>query len=89
MDYCAIYPSVTIRYRASDMIMHVDSEAAYLVAAGAKSRIAGHYFLSNSAGILKNPPFHVVCKILHHVVASVAKAEKAGTFFNAQDIIYL
>ena len=89
LDYCATYPIVTTRYYASDMILHVDSDAAYLVAPGAKSRIAGHYYLSNAAGTLKNPPFHVICKILRHVVASAAEAETAGTFFNAQEIIYL
>ena len=89
MDYCATYPSVTTRYHASDMILHVDSDSAYLVAPGEKSRIAGHYFLSNEAGMMENPPFHVICKILCHVVASAAEAETAGTFFNAQEVIYL
>ena len=60
MDYCATYPSVTVRFHASDMILHVDSDAAYLVAPGVKSRIAGHFYLSNAAGTMENPPFHVI-----------------------------
>ena len=36
MDYAATYPDISIRYYASDMILHVDSDAAYLVAPKAK-----------------------------------------------------
>ena len=39
MDYAATYPDVFIRYYASDMVLHVDSDSAYLVAPKAKSRI--------------------------------------------------
>ena len=31
LDYAATYPSAKIRYYASDMILHADSDAAYLV----------------------------------------------------------
>ena len=64
MDYCATHPSATIRFHASDMILYVDPDAAYLIAPGAKIRIAGYYYLRNAAGTMKNPPFHVICKIL-------------------------
>ena len=89
MDYCAMYPSVTIRVYTSAMILHVDLDAAYLIAPGAKSRIAGHYYLSNAAGTMKNPPLYVIYKILRHVVTSAAEAETAGTFCNAQELIYI
>ena len=93
MDYMATYPASVIRYYASDMIMHVDSDAAYLVAPGAKSRIAGYYYLSDhpkkSTFPQHNPPFHVVCKFIKHVVASAAEAETAGLFYNAQNIVFL
>ena len=35
----------------------------------------------------QNRPIHVVCKTLRHVVASVAEAETAALFFNAQEAI--
>ena len=89
MDYCATYPAVKMRFYASKMILHVHSDASYLTAPGAKSRIAGYYYLSNTAGTLNNPPFYVLCKLLRHVVASAAEAETSGTFFNAREIIYL
>lgn len=47
LDYAATFPHVTLRFNASDMILHVDSDAAYLVQDGARSRIAGHYILSS------------------------------------------
>ena len=93
MDYMATYPNSVIRYYASDMIMHVDSDAAYLVAPGAKSRIAGYYYLSdhpkNSTFSQLNSSFHAVCKFTKYVVASATKAKTAGLFFNAQNIIFL
>ena len=43
MDYVATYPNTYVRYRASDMILTIDSDAAYLVAPKARSRIAGYF----------------------------------------------
>ena len=40
LDYVATFPNVTLRYYASNMNLHIDSDAAYLVAPKAKSRIA-------------------------------------------------
>ena len=48
LDYLHTHPTATLRYKASDMILHVDLDAAYLIAPGAKSRIAGYYFLSSN-----------------------------------------
>ena len=31
MDYTHTYPNATIQYHASDMCVHIDSDAAYLV----------------------------------------------------------
>ena len=43
MDYLSTYPNA-FRYYDSDKILHVDSDAAYLVAPKARSRIAGFYY---------------------------------------------
>ena len=68
------------------MILHIDSDASYLCAPKARSRVAG-YFQLNSAQ--RNNPFInaailIECKTLRHVVASSAEAETAGVFHNAQ-----
>ena len=43
MDYCATYPSSVIHFHTSGMILHVETDAAYLVAFGANRRIVGYY----------------------------------------------
>ncbi len=96
LDYAATYRNVTLRFSASDMILHVDSDAAYLVQDGARSRIAGHYILSSRPPPapqipIKQPnaPILVECKTLRNVVASAAEAETGGLFHNAQNIMHI
>ena len=38
LDYVTTYPNPKIRFYASDMILHVDSDAAYLVQSNAQTR---------------------------------------------------
>ena len=45
MDYLHTYPNDYIRFYARDMILHIDSDAAYLVAPKSRSRIAGYFHL--------------------------------------------
>ena len=93
MDYAATYPNTVVRYKPSDMVLNVDSDAAYLVAPKARSRIAGYYYLSSAP--TTTTPAHlngailVECKTLRHVVASAAEAETAGVFHNAHTAIPL
>ena len=47
LDYLHTHPNVTIRYYKLDMILYLDSDAAYLVAPKLKSRYAGFYYLGN------------------------------------------
>ena len=92
LDYLATNPTAKIRYHASDMLLHVESDAAYLVAPNAKSRIAGYYYLGD-APEKKNENINgailVECKYLKHVVASAAEAETGGLFHNCQNAIYI
>ena len=87
LDYANTFPNAYIRYYASDMVLHVDSDAAYLVAPKSKSRVAGYYYLSDNPEIKNNPTLNgaiqVECKTLRHVVSSAAEAEVAGIFHNA------
>lgn len=90
-DYAATYPDVVLRFYASDMILHVDSDAAYLVLPKARSRIAGYFRLENE--IRKNrhsPPNGAIlieCKTIKHVVSSAAEAETNALFHNAKTSI--
>ena len=47
LDYVSWHPNATIFYHESDMVLNVDSDAAYLVLPRARSRLAGHFFLSS------------------------------------------
>ena len=47
LDYAAMYPSTFIRFYTSDIILHIDSDAAYLVKPKACSRVAGFFYLDN------------------------------------------
>ena len=88
MDYVATYPDTYIRFHASDMILNIDSDAAYLVAPKARSRVAGYFQLGSLPTSTQHPKLNgavlVECKTLRHVVSSAAEAETGGIFHNAQ-----
>ena len=90
LDYMNTFPDAKIRFLASDMKLNVDSDAAYLVAPKAKSRVSGYYYMSDNSQPPKlNGPVLVECKLLKHVVTSAAEAETAGLFYNGQTTIEL
>ena len=62
MDYLHTYPNAYIHFYASDMILHVDSNAAYLVAPKVRRRIAGYFHLLDHPNITKHPKLN--CAIL-------------------------
>ena len=73
------------------MVLHVDSDAVYLVAPKAKSCIAGYFHLTNHPNVTKHPKLNgailVEYKTLQHVVSSSAEAEVAGIFHNATMVV--
>ena len=89
LDYAATYPNAYIRYHASDMVLHVDTDAAYLVLPKARSRVAGYYQLLDypTKQDSINGPLHIECKTIRNVVASAAEAEMGGLYHNAQTSI--
>jgi hypothetical protein len=92
LDFAATYPDAKIRFHASDMILNIDTDAAYLVMPNAKSRIAGYFYLSSlpSASNIPVPingPILVECTTIKHVVGSAAEAECGGCYHNAQKAI--
>ena len=78
MDYVNTYPNAYICYFASDMVFHVDSDAAYLVAQKASIRISGYFHLSDHPNITKHPKLNGAvlfeCKTPKHVVSLAAEA---------------
>ena len=95
LDYLHTHPNAKIRFHASDMQMHIDSDAAYLVAPKAKSRIVGYFYLSDtypnqqSSLPTLNAPVHIECQLLKHVVTSAAEAETSAIFHNTKIGIWI
>ena len=76
--YVATYPNAIIWYHTSDMIQHVDTDAAYLVLPKSRSRISVHLYLLNRLPTNDMPkpklngPILTICQTLKNVVASSA-----------------
>jgi hypothetical protein len=86
LDYMATHPNAVIRFRVSDMILNVHSDASYLSAGRARSRAGGYFFLGSlpkaNRPINLNGNVHITCAILKLVAASAAKAELGALFLN-------
>jgi hypothetical protein len=86
LDYLATHPDATIKYHASDMILHIHSDASYLSVSNARSRLGGLFFCGdkypqqdNLNGSILN-----VASIIKNVVDSVAESEVGACFHTAQ-----
>ena len=95
LNYAATHPDATIRYRASDMILYAHSDASYLSEPKARSRVGGHFFLSNKPTSDEKPnptlngPVHTVSSIVRHVLSSAGEAEVGALYFNCKDAMML
>eukprot|EP00804_Cyclotella_cryptica_P011876 CCRYP_004378-RA/>CCRYP_004378-RA protein AED:0.44 eAED:0.39 QI:0/0/0/1/1/1/2/0/442 len=89
LDYCASHPDAVVRFKASDMVLNIHSDASYLSESNARSRIAGHFFLGSvpidKTPIELNGAIYVFCGILKFVVASAAEAELGALFLNCKE----
>jgi len=47
LDYMATHPDATIRFKASNMILNIHSNASYLSASRAQSQAGGYFFLDS------------------------------------------
>jgi hypothetical protein len=86
LDYLATHPDATIRYHASDMILHIHSDASYLSVFNAQSRLGGLFFLGNKSpeqDTLNGSNLNVA-SVLKDLVASAAESEVGACFHNAQ-----
>jgi hypothetical protein len=86
LHYAATHPDATLRFSASDMILHIHSDASYLSEPKARSRAGGLFFLSNRTGkptpTSTPPPTN---DAVHVVTSSAVEAEIGALFFNGQD----
>jgi hypothetical protein len=56
LNYCNTHPKIKIRYHASDMILHIHSDASYLSENEARSRAGGFFYMCDTNKNDKNFP---------------------------------
>ena len=73
LNYAATHLNAKICYTASDMILHIHSNASYLSEPRSRSRAGGHYFLGDKRPDMSNPlttrprlnfPIHFISRIM-------------------------
>jgi hypothetical protein len=91
LDFASKYPQAKIHFHASDIILHVDTDAAYLVMPNANGCIAGFCYLSSHPTSNQHPPINnsilVEYSTIKNVVSSAAEVESGGCYYNAQKAI--
>ena len=75
LNYAACNPNASIIYRASDMQLNIESDAAYLICSQARSRAGGYHYLSSKGGTTFNGPITVIAKVIKNVMSSATVAE--------------
>ena len=71
------------------MILHNHSDAAYLVATGARLRAAGYTYLENDMNNKQiiNGPISIIAKRIKGVMSSAAEAEIGALYMNARQLL--
>jgi hypothetical protein len=94
MQYAGTWPNATLVYQASDMCLHIHSDASYLSEPHARSRAGGYFYLGSRVRDPHSPPpapaagtgpIHIVSTIIDVVCASAAEAEYGAMFINAKE----
>jgi hypothetical protein len=86
LNYLATHPDTTNRYQASDMILHIHSDASYLSVSNAQNRLRGLFFLGNKTpeqDTLSGSILNVIF-VIKNLITSKAESEVGACFHNAQ-----
>ena len=96
IDYAHSHHDTVIRYHASNMQLHIDSDAAYLVLPKVCSQGAGYFYLSNEIenthsipAPTPNGPILIKCVNLRNVMLSVAEAEVGTVHYDGKVAILI
>ena len=99
LHYAATHPDAVVGFKASDMVLHVESDASYLSETKARSRVAGYHYLSttpttpgkaplpDAPSPPLNGPINVVSKIMREVLSSAAETELGSLFYNGKEAV--
>ena len=73
LNYAATHPDACVQYRASDMVLHIHSDASYLSETEARSAVAGFLFCNGQPKSSTAPdPIHLNGPILAMFLARSA-----------------
>jgi hypothetical protein len=66
LDYLVTHPDAIIRYHASDMILHIHSDASYISVSNARSRLGGLFFMRRQIPSTRYAEWiHPQCRFRH------------------------
>jgi hypothetical protein len=68
LNYAAMHPDAMIRYKASNMVLHIHSNASCLSEPQARSRVGGFFFLGTDS---KDPPINGAIHVISQIMTSV------------------
>ena len=89
LNYAAIHSSANIRYHASGMVLHMDSNVSCLSVSNTRSSVGSQFFLSDASTdpmkpldktMKPNKLLHAISSILCHIRDSGAEAVYKGLF---------
>ena len=96
LNYSAMHPNATIQYTASDMVLHIHSDASYLSKPRARSRAGGHYLLGGIRPDMSKPPttrpclngsIHSISCIMSNVMGLAAEAKIGAAYIKGQEAV--
>ena len=93
LDYCHTHPDAKLPYHASDMILHIHSDASYNSEAKARIRAGEHFYLGNTESV--RPTLHNngailnTSTIMRNVMTSASEAQYEALFNNTKEAVSL
>ena len=86
LNYCASHPNAKLRYKASDMILHIHSDASYNSEPKARSRAGGHFYMGmqGTHDSSRNGAILAKTGVMKAVLSSAAEAEIGALFDNCK-----
>ena len=89
MDYLHTHPDAVVQFHVIDMILYIESYAAYLVPPKAFSCVTSIFYLSNATARRPtlNGAIQVIRKTLQNVVSSASEVETGGIFIGGQQAV--
>ena len=89
LNYCSTHPNASIRYKASEMILWIHTDAGYNNSINARSRVGGHFYLSNAPtkNHIDNGAILSIAKVIKNVMASATEAELGAMYVNLREAV--